>query len=926
MLLSSTFFSFTTLSLLVAGAGSARASAPLTWSTAGGSPQRTLAAPAGTALLATDGTVAWRWASGNYTRHVASAVTPAGTLLVVSRTLPPSPSGEAADAAAPLCALTELGAADARVLRRAATAWCAVDPPPLPGAPVPGGALTLSGDGALLLAATDAGAVVALEAASWLPRWQFAGDGGAAAAPAVSADGAAVFVATATGAYVLDAADGALLWNATGLAAPGGAALPPTLLAGAGGLAVFATAAGVLAVAVDAADPAESRVAWSWAPPADGQPHVVLAAPLADAARGLVYVYYGTNAAPDVVVALDAASGAAAWAAPGAVGAQPVPPRTCAVSAARRLVCSGPALSYSPRPDSFAVDLASGSPMWASAACGGPVVAAGPDGAVYCAADAALVALDAARGAVAWALDTSPLCAAGVPARVLGAAAVLPSGALVLSVQCSTNASAATPGRLDEGFLLALAPVAPPSPSPSPSPGAAGPLAGVWAAGDHGDAQRDGRAARAPPLPLSGGVAWSVNMGDSGYAARGGLAFDGGDTLFAVRANEFGVNAGIFAINTTSGAVRWRFKSTSCPGFAPPVATRGGTALTAGCGQLLALSARDGSVQWSVAVADMRAPPLVAGGGAILVPRARWLEARSAWTGEWLWAAALPAPTPPSPAPSAVSALLSDDGATVVLGMDDGGLVALSISGAAAGGAPTGAALAWQVPGAALPQPAPDGQVWDSGSGAVLYTASSSHELLVLGGADGAVRARVAFCAPGAGGAAAAPAVSARTAAGGAPVAFVVWVANASGAAVTVAAIDLDARALLWSAPLGACDTLGNPVLAADGTLYVPRNLTSFALVDTRARGALRELAMGVLPSNQWISGFTAAAALAPDGRVALRHFAVPADGGDGGDGGAAAARTRAPADAADDCLAHWTGCDTISLMSVTATAPPEGR
>ena len=86
----------------------------------------------------------------------------------------------------------------------------------------------------------------------------------------------------------------------------------------------------------------------------------------------------------------------------------------------------------------------------------------------------------------------------------------------------------------------------------------------------------------------------------------------------------------------------------------------------------------------------------------------------------------------------------------------------------------------------------------------------------------------------------------------------------------------------------------------------MPRNLTHFALVDTRARGALRELAMGALPSNQWISGFTASAALAPDGRVALRHFAFPPSAG-------------ATAAAGDDCLAHWTGCDTISLMAVAA-------
>jgi outer membrane protein assembly factor BamB len=269
----------------------------------------------------------------------------------------------------------------------------------------------------------------------------------------------------------------------------------------------------------------------------------------------------------DTVVALDAASGATAWTAPGASVVQPLPPRACAVSAARRLVCSGPVEPSSLRPDSFAVDLASGSTVWASADCGGPVIAAGPDGAVYCAADAALVAIDAGRGVVAWTLDISPLCAAGVPARVLGAAAVLPTGALIVSVQCSTNSSADTPGRLDEGFILALAPTAPPSPSPSPSPGAAGPLSGVWAAGDHGDAQRDGRAAAAPPRPLSGAVAWSVNMGDSGYAARGGLAFDGRDTLYAERASLFGINAGVFAINTTSGAVRWRYESASCSGF-----------------------------------------------------------------------------------------------------------------------------------------------------------------------------------------------------------------------------------------------------------------------------------------------------------------------------------------------------------------------
>ena len=185
------------------------------------------------------------------------------------------------------------------------------------------------------------------------------------------------------------------------------------------------------------------------------------------------------------------------------------------------------------------------------------------------------------------------------------------------------------------------------------------------------------------------------------------------------------------------------------------------------------------------------------------------------------------------------------------------------------------------------------------------------------------MRARVAFCAPGAGGAAAAPALSARTAAGGAPVASVVWMANASGAGagagVTVAAIDLDARALLWSAPLGVCDTLGNPVLAADGTLYVPRNLTTFALVNTSARGALLpELVMGVLPANQWISGFTAAAALAPDGRVALRHFAIPPSP-------SAAAAAAAAAGAADDCLAHSTGCDVISLMAVL-DPPSRGR
>ena len=63
---------------------------------------------------------------------------------------------------------------------------------------------------------------------------------------------------------------------------------------------------------------------------------------------------------------------------------------------------------------------------------------------------------------------------------------------------------------------------------------------------------------------------------------------------------------------------------------------------------------------------------------------------------------------------------------------------------------------------------------------------------------------------------------------------------------------------------------------------------------------------MGALPSSQWISGFTASAALAPDGRVALRHFAIPPS---------AAAGAAAPA--RDDCLAHWTGCDTISLMAV---------
>jgi hypothetical protein len=73
--------------LLGAAHASGPASAPpATWSTAGGSPQRTQAAPAGTAPRATDGSVAWRWASGNYTRHVASAVTPVGSLLVVSRT------------------------------------------------------------------------------------------------------------------------------------------------------------------------------------------------------------------------------------------------------------------------------------------------------------------------------------------------------------------------------------------------------------------------------------------------------------------------------------------------------------------------------------------------------------------------------------------------------------------------------------------------------------------------------------------------------------------------------------------------------------------------------------------------------------------------------------------------------------------------
>jgi len=869
--------------------------AGLTWNTAGGSPQRTQAAPAGTALLSTDGRIAWRWASGNFSRHVASVVTPSGSILVVSRTQPPA-------AAAAQCSLTELAAADARVLRSAATPFCAVDPPPLPGAPVPGGALTLSGDGVLLLAATDAGAIVALAADTWQPRWEFAGDGGAAAAPAVSADGAAVFVATSTGAYVLRAADGALLWNATGLTAPGGAALPPTLAGG--GLVIFATAAGLLAV--DATDPARARTAWSWAPPDDGQARAVLAAPLADAARGLLYVFCSENAAPDAIVALDAASGAAAWTALGASSVQPLPPRACAISAAARLVCSGPVFVYAP--DSFAVDLASGSPVWASVDCGGPVIAAGPDGAVYCAADAALVALDAARGAVAWSLDASPLCAAGVPARVLGAAAVLPSGALVVSVQCSTNASATMPGRLDEGFLLALAPRPLPSPSPSPSPGAAGALAGVWAAADHGDAQRDGRASLAPPLPLNGSLSWAVNMGDSGYAARGGLAFDGGDTLYAVKANEFGA-AGLFAINTTTGAVRWRSMAGDCSGVGPPVATRGGTVMAARCGQLLALRAGDGSVLWAATIADMIAPPLVAGGGAILVPRSRWLEARSAWTGEWLWAAALPAPPqpPPAPTPRAVSALLSDDGATVVLGMDDGGLVALNVSvsggGGGGGSAPAAAALAWQLPGSALPQPPPDGQVW--AAGAVLYTAASSHELLLLGGGDGAVRARVAFCAPREGGAAAAPVVSARTAAA-APVAYIVWRANGTAGSVTVAAVDLDALALLWSAPLGACGTLGNPVLAADGTLFVPRNLTHFALLDTRARGALRELAMGALPSNQWISGFTASAALAPDGRVALRHIAIPPS---------AAAGAAAPA--RDDCLAHWTGCDTISLMAV---------
>lgn len=379
--------------LLLASCSSRPVLAGLTWSTAGGSSTRTLAAPAGTAPQSTDGSIAWRWASSNFSRHVASVVTPAGSLLVVSRTQPP--------AAAAQCSLTELAAADARVLRSAATSFCAVDPPPLPGSPVPGGALTLSGDGALLLAATDAGAIAALAADSWQLRWQFAGDGGAAAAPAVSADGATVFVATSTGAYVLRAADGALLWNATGLTTPGGAAFPPTL---AGGLAVFATSAGLLAV--DAADPARARVAWSWAVPADGQTWALLASPLADAARGLLYVYVGENAFPDTVFALDAASGAAAWTAPGANSVQPLPPRTCAISAAARLVCSGPVLSYAPRPDSFAVDLASGSPVWASAACGGPVVAAGPDGAVYCAADAALVALDAGRGVVAWSLDT----------------------------------------------------------------------------------------------------------------------------------------------------------------------------------------------------------------------------------------------------------------------------------------------------------------------------------------------------------------------------------------------------------------------------------------------------------------------------------------------------------------------------------------
>ena len=87
-------------SLLLAICSPVRAG--LTWSTAGGSPQRTQAAPAGTALLSTDGSIAWRWASGNFSRHVASVVT-------LARHMQLNVVAEGIETAAQAQAVTELG-------------------------------------------------------------------------------------------------------------------------------------------------------------------------------------------------------------------------------------------------------------------------------------------------------------------------------------------------------------------------------------------------------------------------------------------------------------------------------------------------------------------------------------------------------------------------------------------------------------------------------------------------------------------------------------------------------------------------------------------------------------------------------------------------------------------------------------------------